>query len=325
MINIIKAKILSGKNIDWDEALYLSNLADEEPEQVLELASQITKQLSGNKVELCAITNGKSGSCSEDCRFCAQSAHYKTGTQVYSVISPAEALDKAKKMEAAGVGRFSLVTSGRGISDRDFEKILEIFQVLRKETSLQLCASLGIIDYDKATHLKEIGVTRYHHNLEASCSFFPNICTTHTYQERIDTIVAVRQAGLEVCAGGIIGLGETRRQRLELAFDLRKLEVVSVPINVLNPIPGTPLSEQPMLSAQEVLLTIALFRAVLPGTVIRLCGGRERALGQSQAEALHAGLNGLMVGNYLTTLGRTLKDDLSMLKNMGMKIERKAV
>ncbi|APC08327.1 biotin synthase BioB [Neomoorella thermoacetica] len=315
----LKKKVLAGQGLSREEANALVEWPDEASDRLLELAGEVTRHLHGRQVSLCSIINARSGLCSEDCRFCAQSSRYATGAPVYPLIDAARALEKARRMEAAGAERFALVTSGRGMAGKDFEKVLDIFRVLRAETRLNLCASLGIISDEQARQLKEAGVSRYHHNLETSRSFFPQVCTTHTYDQRVATIRAARKAGLEICCGGIIGMGETLSQRLEMALAIRELGALSVPLNILNPIPGTPLAGRKPLPPAEILKTIALFRLVLPTAVLRLCGGRETGLGERQVEAMQYGINGLMVGDYLTTRGNGLEQDLSLLTAAGLE------
>ncbi len=315
----IREKVLSGEGLSREEAYYLAGWPPERLGNLLDLSRQVRERFGGRDVELCAIINARSGFCSEDCCFCAQSSRFKTGVEVYPLIDAKKALEKAQRMEAAGVKRFALVTSGKGIGERDFEKVLEIYRVLRAETRLKLCASLGIIDEEKAQRLKEAGVTTYHHNLETGRSYFPKICTTHTFEERVATVQAARAAGLNVCSGGIIGLGETMTHRLEMIFELRELGVRSVPVNILNPIPGTPLANQERLPVEEILKTLALFRLIIPKTVFRLCGGREPGLGEKQKEALAVAVNGLMVGNYLTTRGNEIQEDLDMIAGVGLR------
>ena len=234
------------------------------------------------------------------------------------MLSPEELLRSALKVEQSGVQRFSMVTSGRGIAGHDLEKILEAIILLRRETNLTLCASLGIINEKQAFMLAEAGLSTYHHNLEAAPGYFDKICTTHTYQERVQTISNAKAAGLKVCAGGILGLGESPLHQVELAFELQRLQIDSVPLNFLNPIPGTPLQSQMGISPLEMLRAIAVFRLVLPQSVLRLCGGRKEGLRRIQPLAFLAGANGLMVGDYLTTSGEALQEDLQMLRDMDL-------
>jgi biotin synthase len=301
--------------IGKEEALRLMKIADEEVDQLLEDARRVRYQFCGVKIHMCAIINARSGKCSENCAFCAQSSWYKTGAPEYPVISAREALDKAKKMADAGVERFSLVTSGGKLSKKEFSQIIDIVRVLRQEVpSLAICASLGSLDEDRAYALKEAGVTTYHHNIETSEKFYPTICTTQTFSSRINTILIAQKAGLRVCSGGILGLGESPDDRVDMMFILRDLGVSSIPINILNPIPGTPLQNQPPLPKSEIMKTLGIFRLVFPSGELRLCGGRERALGALQKRALETAVNWLMVGHYLTTKGNPLEEDLAMIR-----------
>lgn len=320
MIGAMTGKILSGGEITPGEAIALGELTGQDLWELLWAARQVSRNFHGNKVDLCSIINAKSGRCSEDCAFCAQSSHYQTGVAIYPLLSVEEILERAKVMESKGARRFSLVTSGRGIPGGDFDKIIHIYNTLREKTGLGLCASLGIIDYKKALRLKEAGVSMYHHNIETSGSFYPEICRTHSFGERVETINSVREAGLTVCSGGIIGMGEKWEHRVEMAFQLKEMGISSVPLNLLTPIGGTPLWGRPVPAPLEALKTVAMFRLVLPGAVLRLAGGRESALRDLQSLALVSGVNGLMVGNYLTTGGRRVEDDLKMLEDLELEI-----
>ncbi|RKO67309.1 biotin synthase BioB [Desulfofundulus salinus] len=316
----MKNRVLEGEGLTREEAFALASWPPEKLEELVDLSRQVRERFGGREVELCSIINARSGLCSEDCRFCAQSSRYRTGAKTYPLIGPEEALEKARRMEAAGARRFALVTSGRGIGQRDFERVLDIYRVLRTETRLELCASLGIIDWDKARRLREAGVTTYHHNLETGRSYFPHICTTHTFEDRVATIRAARSAELKVCSGGIIGMGETMADRMEMILELRELGVTSVPVNILNPIPGTPLAGQKPLPVEEIFRTLALFRLIMPRAVLRLCGGREPGLGEKQQKALEVAVNGLMIGSYLTTRGNEVQKDLDMIAAAGLRL-----
>lgn len=303
--------------VSRQKAIELNQLKGADIYDLIAMAGKITRHFfPENKTELCSIINARSGNCSEDCAFCAQSSHYATSASNYPMPGPEDILRSAVKVEQSGVRRFSMVTSGRGIGDRDMEKVLEAIILLRRETNLTLCASLGIINEKQTSMLAEAGLSTYHHNLEAAPGYFDKICTTHTYQDRVQTILNAKAAGLEVCAGGILGLGETPLHQVELAFELQKLQIDSVPLNFLNPIPGTPLQGQRVISPLEILRAIAVFRLVLPRAVLRLCGGRKEGLRRIQPLAFLAGANGLMVGDYLTTSGEALHEDLQMLKDM---------
>jgi biotin synthase len=295
-------------------------LYHEDGGRLLELAAAEREKASGNGVELCAIINAKSGRCSEDCVFCAQSAHHKTDIAASSPPDPAEVLAYARKLEGYGVKRFSLVTSGKGIGDDDLERLLPIYQMLKEQTRLGLCASHGIITPQQARRLEESGVTRYHHNLETGESYFPNVCTTHSYRERLATIAVAREAGLEICCGGLIGLGESVGDRVELAFTLRGLGVRSIPLNILMPVDGTPLENSETLSAAEMLKTAALFRWINPEARIRFAAGRPLYDGATQMQSLKYGFDGLMVGDYLTKKGLGIEADIVNLKENGFRI-----
>jgi len=320
VINRLEEKVLAGQDIAEEEARELAEIEGSDLYQLFAAASRVRDLRAGKKVDLCSIINAKSGQCSENCKFCAQSAHHQTEVDVYDLLDEQSILERALQMEAEGAKRYSLVTSGRGISEGDFVKALGIYRRLAQETNLKLCASLGIITEDMARRLRETGVTMYHHNLETSESYFPQICSTHSYQDRISTIKACQAAGLEVCSGGIISMGETMGQRLEMAFTLRELKVQSVPINVLNPIVGTALENQRVLPPLKILQTIAIYRFILPEAMLRFAGGRENALRNLQAMGYLAGINATLVGSYLTTSGRTVAEDIQMILDMGLEV-----
>ncbi|GAV22769.1 biotin synthase BioB [Carboxydothermus pertinax] len=315
-------KVLAGGQINQFEAIELAQAEGADIQVLAAMAAKIREKFVGDKVDLCSIISVKTGRCSEDCAFCAQSAHHHTEITPTEMLDEEKILAKARAMEAAGAHRFDLVTAGLGMTeeDEDFKKILAIYQRLRQEVKLKLCACLGTLTEKAARMLHEVGVTRYNHNLETARSFFNNIVTTHTYDERIETIKRVKKAGMEVCCGGIIGMGETMEQRIEFAFTLKELDVDAVPINVLNPIKGTKLENRPLLSPLEVVKTFAIFRFILPDKNIRYAGGREVNLRDMQALGLMAGLNGMLIGHYLTTKGREVETDLQMIRDLGLKI-----
>ena len=262
------------------------------------------------------------GRCSEDCKFCAQSAHYLTEAPVYPLLSSAQIIAEAEKLSDHGVDRFGIVTSGKKISgEKEWREILAAVEGISSR-GIRVCASLGIIEQERIIQLREAGLSRYHHNLETSRSFFPNVCTTHEYQEDVQTVMNAKEAGLSVCSGGLIGMGENIKHRIEMALTLRELDVESVPTNILNPIPGTPLADIEPLSPLEILITIAIFRFLLPAKDIKLCGGKEKNLRQLLPLGILAGCNSLMTGNYLTTTGRDALLDLEMIKDLGMVPER---
>lgn len=312
-------KILQGGSLTKNEAMQLAQATGADVYVLAGMASKIREQYTGNKVDICSIINGKSGNCTEDCRFCAQSSFHDCAIETYPLLDEETMVKRARAMEQSGAHRFSLVISGPGVTedDPDFPAILRIIRRLNQDTRLQLCASLGKLTKNAAGMLKEAGLSRYHHNLETSKDFFPQIVTTHTYDDRVQTLRYAKMAGLETCSGGIIGLGESREQRIDLAFALRDLQVDSVPLNILNAVPGIPLEDEPPLPPHEIIKTIALFRFILPRAGIRYAGGREKHLRDLQATGLMAGLNGIMVGNYLTTTGRSTAEDLQMIDDMG--------
>lgn len=311
-------KVLDGQAITKEEANYLINVSDDDTMVLLSMADKIRQKFAGDAVDCCAIINGRSGKCSENCKFCAQSAHYCTGVKEYGLLSEEEIFSAAQKAKAAGAVRFSVVTSGRGQSKKDdFVNICRILARIKKELQIEVCASLGILTLEQAKALREAGVTRYHSNLETAGSYFPDICTTHTYEDKFVTIKNAQAAGLRVCSGGIFGLGETREQRVEMAFTLKELGIDSVPLNLLTPIPGTPFETNKPLPPLEILRAYAVFRFILPEAQIRTAGGREVNLRDLQALALNGGASGIMIGGYLTTAGRGTERDIQMLKDLG--------
>jgi len=317
-------KVLEGKEITRSEAEQILNINETETELLKTLydgANIIRKHFQGDSFDLCSIMNVKSGKCSEDCRFCAQSAHFSTPVEAFSLVNEDAILERAKEMESEGVHRFSLVSSGKGIDNADFDKLIKVYERISKETNLKICASHGIIDGQKAERLKAAGVVRYHHNLETSRDFYENICTTHEFDDRIKTIEVCQKAGMEVCSGGIIGMGEDLKDRLDMAFELRALEINSIPVNILNPIPGTPMEEQTPLSENEILKTIAVFRFVNPKIHIRYAGGRNM-LGEAFIKGYHAGVNGALTGNLLTTTGKNIKEDKEIVVANGFTVDK---
>lgn len=262
--------------------------------------------------------NAKSGRCSENCRYCAQSAHFKTNADVYPLVSKEVALEAAKEVEVEGAHRFSLVTSGRGLQgkEEELDKLQEIYRYLKENTDLDLCASHGICSKEALQKLKDSGVKTYHHNLESSRRFYPTICTSHTFDDRVNTVKYAHEVGLQVCSGGIFGLGETEEDRIDMAFDLRELRVHSVPINILTPIPGTPLENNKEIDPKELLKDIAIYRFILPKVSIRYAGGRVK-LGEYAKLGLEGGVNSALTGNFLTTTGNTIESDKKMIKELG--------
>lgn len=306
--------IRSGGNLDLNQALELAS--GNEPTALYEAADRLRKELHGDHFDLCSIINARSGKCSENCKFCAQSSRYQTEIETYDIVSYEEVRRQGLENESLGVVRYSLVTAGREVSGEDIELFAAMYGQLGHESELYFCASMGFLTREKAERLVEAGVRRYHCNLETCRSFFPSICTSHTWEDKVETIKIARAAGMDICSGGIIGLGESFEQRLELAFELRELEVLSIPLNILTPIPGTPLGKLSTLSLGEVLTCIAMFRFINPQAVVRLAGGRAQ-LGDDQYRCFQAGANGAIVGNYLTTTGNSIVEDLQMIESLG--------
>ncbi len=294
----------------------LKELQQKSLAELMELARQAKLAARGTKFSFCSIINAKSGQCSEDCKFCVQSGHFKTDIDVFPLKSAEEIIAEAQEAERIGAQRFSIVTSGRGATPSEVDKIAPIIEEITKRLSIKMCASLGIMSASSLQILKDAGLVRYHHNLETSREFFPNIVTTHTFDERLDTIRAAQEVGLEVCAGGIIGLGETEEDRISMALSLKECGVDSVPINILMPLPGTPLAETTSLFMREILRAIALFRIILPDVPIRLAAGRETALKEFLGMAFMAGADGMMIGGYLTQRGRTPEADHALAREV---------
>ena len=285
------------------------------------VANRVRIEFKGNRVDLCSLLSAKSGKCSEDCTFCAQSGHYQTEAPVYPLMDEDRMVEEARTARERGTERFCLISSGRQLNDKEFETVLQALDRIKKETDLALDCSFGTLNRERTEALKKVGVTRYNHNLETAESHFGKICTTHSFQDRVRTIEILKDQGFSICSGGIIGLGESARQRLELAFSLKELGIDCIPLNILNPRPGTPLEHSEPIPPMEIIKTIALFRLTLPGSTIKIAGGREVNLRDLQSLALLAGANGLIVGNYLTTLGRSPEDDLTMLQDLGFEIK----
>ena len=317
-IDDITSRLLQGGEMSVEEGRWMIRLEDDYVPWLMAGADRLRKTFRGNQVEVCAISNVRSGNCSENCSFCAQSGHYQTQAPVYNYIANEELSRQAQRARSWGASDFGVVSKGWGIrSKKEREQLTQYFATLQENSDIGRCASLGVLDKDTAEFLKDNGMENYHHNLECAESFFDQVCTTHTYQENIDTIVNARTAGLRVCAGGILGMGESLDQRIELADTLRRIGVESVPMNFLSPQTGTPFADRPTLSPMEILKCIAVYRYMLPQAEIRIAGGRQ-FLGDMQSMIFMAGASGVMIGDYLTTKGRQVEDDLKMLKDLNL-------
>ena len=321
----VRREVLSSLPISYEEALALTDTPASFIPYLAAAANEVREKFVGNTIESCALSNIKSGNCSEDCKFCAQSGHYKTDSPVYPQISVEEIVEQAKTAEAMGATEFCMVSSGWGATnEREFNTVLEAVRRISKETKLFVDCSLGFMTGEQMRRLKEAGLYRNNHNLEASRGYFDKICTTHTYEQRMNHVEMVRHYGIHPCSGGILGMGETPKDRVDLAFDLQKLGADCVPINILNPRPGTPLGDVAPLEPLEIIKYIAIFRLILPKSTIKIAGGREVNLRDLQAMAMQAGANGLILGNYLTTMGRSPGQDIQMLKDLGFDVRVKA-
>src|SRR4051794_6256168 len=309
--------------ISPQEALDLGEIEDHaEIEALVERAFRARLDNFGDSTDLCSLVNAKSGGCTEDCGFCAQSRFAEADTPMHAMMSPEQILEHARAAEAAGAHRFCMVTQGQGLSKRDFQNIVEGAKLVAEHTNLKRCASIGHMSVARAKQLKEAGIQRVHHNVETAESYYPEVSSTVKYEGRLRTIDAVIEAGLETCVGGILNLGESREQRVEMAFQLAKIDPTSVPINLLNPRPGTKFGDRDHMDPWEAVKWIAIFRLVLPEALFRLCGGRVENLGELQPLAVKAGLNGVMMGNFLTTLGSEPEEDRAMFEELGLNVAR---
>ncbi len=289
-------------------------------EKILPLAKRLREWAFGNEVSFCSIVNAKSGACVEDCKFCSQSNSYQ-GAQppLFPLLSSEKIVAKAKEAESMGATEFSIVTSGRGMSkEKELDTMVDAITKIRESTQMETCASLGLMSREDLLRLKEAGMINYHHNIETARSYFPNIVTSHSWEEEVETVQTAKQLGFQVCCGGIFGMGESAEQRIEFIFQLKEIDPDSIPINFLNPRPGTPLAEKHDLTPLDCLKIIAVLRLVMPKKELFVCGGREVNMKEFQNLMFDAGASGTMLGNYLTTPGRRAEQDLQLIRDLGL-------
>lgn len=313
-------EIINGKRLNRNEDLSFFETCD--LDELCKNADKLREHFSGKTIDLCTIINARSGRCPENCKYCAQSSHHKTNCEVYSFLGEEKIFSEAKANAEEGVNRVALVTAGRKLDGEEFEKALNCYKKMNAELNIKLCASMGFLSREQFKRLREVGVTNYHDNIETSREYFSNICTTHTFEQKIEEIKMAQEEGFNVCSGGIIGMGESFKDRISMALTLSELKIKSIPINALMAIPGTPLENQPHLSSEEILRTIAMFRFVNPEAHIRLAAGRK-LLGNNGKKAFESGASAMITGNMLTTSGSTIQMDKEMVASMDRKIEEK--
>ncbi|MBQ7221234.1 MAG: biotin synthase BioB [Synergistaceae bacterium] len=312
----LASEVMNGYSITKGEAMKLYH---EPLEELCSKADEIRKKFCADKFDVCTIINGKSGRCSENCKFCAQSAHHKTNAENYPLLSPDEMLGKARHDSSHGAVHYGIVTSGRNLTDDEVDRVCEAVRRIRAETGLSVCVSLGLLTEEQYRRLKSAGVVRVHNNLETSERYFPQVCTTHKFSDKVAAIKAARRAGLPICSGGIFGIGESVGDRIDMALSLRELGVKNVPVNMLNPIQGTPLALNEVLGESELRRIIAVYRFILPDALIRLAGGRG-LLADRGRRCFESGANASISGNMLTTAGYTLESDMKMFDELGFKV-----
>lgn len=316
-IKALYDRVIGGYLITREEALFLYK---EDLGDLTRYADMIRDHFCGNQFDMCTIINGKSGLCSENCKFCAQSSHYNTGSKVYSLLSEEEILADAKKNADQGVMRYSIVTAGRSLSDGEVDRMCQIIRRIKEEVHISVCVSFGLLKEDQFRRLKEAGAERVHNNLEASENFFPSVCTSHSFSDKVQAIRAAQAAGLDVCSGGIMGLGESIEDRIDMALSLRDLGIESIPVNMLNPIPGTPMEKYESLDEKEMQRIIAVYRFILPKAFIRLAGGRGLMRDKGRA-CFMSGANAAISGDMLTTAGITVDKDKKLLEELDYRIK----
>lgn len=315
-LEMLKEKVLNGYQLYKKEALFL---AEQPLEELCKAADEIRRAFCGNAFDLCTIINGKSGKCSENCKYCAQSSFYQTHVESYPLLGTEELVQQAEYNSQRGVPRYSIVTSGKKLNSEEVEQVCESIRQIKKSVNISVCVSFGLLEEEDFRKIKEAGAERVHNNLETSEVYFPKVCTTHTWQDKIRALKNARAAGMSVCSGGIMGLGETMEDRIDLALTLQNLGVNSVPINMLNPIPGTPYEKNPKLTEEDMRQIIAVFRFILPKSFIRLAGGRGLMEDQGR-NCFRSGANAAITGDMLTTAGITIRRDMEMLKELGYQV-----
>lgn len=309
-------RIIEGYDMSKEDAI---SLLEVDIDELLYNSKRITKHFHTNKFDLCTIINGKSGKCTEDCKYCAQSAHHNCNIEEYPLLDKETIVQDAIECHKKGINRYSIVTSGKRLTKNEINSLCDIYKAIKANCNIKLCSSHGLLSYYDFVMLKNAGVTRYHNNLETSRTYFPKICTTHTIDQKISTIRSAQEAGLEVCSGGIIGLGESDTDRIDLAFELRDMEICSIPLNLLNPIKNTPLQDNKIVDEDEFHRVCAIFRFVNPKANIRLAGGRRLLSDRGKKIFAHC-INGTISGELLTTSGNDTKDDIKMIKELGFEI-----
>lgn len=316
-IDQLKNRVLDGGELTDDEVYQLAEIKD--TDALRKAAGEITRALCKPNFDSCSIVNARSGRCSENCKWCAQSAHFKTGCETYDMVDENTCMEAARRNAENGVMRFSLVASGRAVKGKALEKVCRMLKRAKEETGIHTCASLGLLNEEELLQLKASGATRYHCNIETAPSYFKTLCTTHTMEDKFRTIETARRIGFGVCSGGIIGMGETRRQRAEFALALRRAQPISIPINILQPIPGTPLENIELISFDEILDAIAIMRFTHPRSELRFAGGRARFTEDEQLQMMNVGINAGVVGTLLTTIASSYEADKELVERAGLK------
>lgn len=320
LIDTIIAKAMTGESIDREKALQLGTLDREELAYLFQGTNKVREKFKGSDVKICSIVNAKAGKCAEDCAFCAQSSKFKTDSPEYGLLDVEKIVAAAREAESFGANEFSVVTAGTAVDDRkELDVLIEAIKRIKAETQLEVCCSLGLMSLENLKALKAAGLDRFHHNMETAASHFDKIVTTHSYQDEVQAVRNANEAGLQVCVGGVFGMGETYAQRVEMAFEIRDMKTQSFPINFLKPLPGTALENLDYMDYHEALRTISLIRLTMPSIDLFVCGGREEVLKDGQELLFAAGANGILGGNYLTTKGQDPKKDIEMIENLGLR------